>query len=52
MRCFALVSLAALAAAAKKGPKVTNKVFFDISIGGEAAGRVTMGCSCQHMCPI
>merc|ERR1711966_124080 len=27
----------------KKGPKVTNKVFFDISIGGEAAGRITMG---------
>ena len=31
------------AAAAAKGPKVTNKVFFDISIGGEAAGRVVMG---------
>jgi len=29
--------------AAAKGPKVTNKVFFDISIGGEAAGRVIMG---------
>jgi len=27
----------------KKGPKVTNKVFFDISIDGEAAGRIVMG---------
>ena len=25
-----------------KGPKVTNKVFFDITIGGEAAGRIVM----------
>ena len=30
------------AAAAAKGPKVTNKVFFDISIGGKRAGRVLM----------
>jgi peptidyl-prolyl cis-trans isomerase B (cyclophilin B) len=27
----------------KKGPKVTDKVFFDIEIGGEAAGRVVIG---------
>merc|ERR1719486_1503614 len=26
----------------KKGPKVTNKVFFDITIGGEDVGRLTM----------
>merc|ERR1712136_693421 len=26
-----------------KGPKVTKKVFFDISIGGEAAGRIEIG---------
>jgi len=27
----------------KKGPVVTSKVFFDITIGGEKAGRITMG---------
>lgn len=30
-------------AEAKKQPKVTHKVFFDIEIGGESAGRVVMG---------
>merc|ERR1711910_192240 len=43
-----LVSVAALlilatCLEAKKGPKVTHKVWFDISIGGEAAGRVEIG---------
>ena len=69
-----IVACLATASAAKKGPKVTNKVrrcrlcacarcvltplaprsqvFFDISIGGEAAGRVTMGCACRlHLRP-
>eukprot|EP01116_Phalansterium_solitarium_P005448 TRINITY_DN1709_c0_g1_i2.p1 TRINITY_DN1709_c0_g1~~TRINITY_DN1709_c0_g1_i2.p1 ORF type:complete len:207 (-),score=98.13 TRINITY_DN1709_c0_g1_i2:188-808(-) len=30
-------------AEAKKGPKITNKVFFDITIDGEAAGRIVFG---------
>jgi len=29
--------------ASKKGPKVTNKVFFDVTIDGQDAGRVVMG---------
>ena len=28
---------------AKKGPKITNTVYFDVSIGGKDAGRITMG---------
>ena len=28
---------------AKKGPKITHQVYFDIDIGGEAAGRVVIG---------
>jgi len=30
-------------AAKKKGPTITNKVFFDVSIGDKPAGRITMG---------
>jgi|EP00966_Prymnesium_polylepis_P316607 hypothetical protein len=30
-------------AAAAKGPKITNKVFFDVEIGGKSAGRIVMG---------
>ena len=28
---------------AKKGPKITNSVYFDVSIGGKDVGRITMG---------
>jgi len=46
-----IAALAALSAAIvmggteakKKGPTITNKVYFDVDIGGEAAGRITMG---------
>lgn len=27
----------------KKGPKITSKVFFDVTIDGESAGRIVMG---------
>merc|ERR1711915_719924 len=30
-------------AAADKGPKVTNKVWFDVTIGGEPQGRIEIG---------
>eukprot|EP00438_Fugacium_kawagutii_P019295 Skav217198 [mRNA] locus=scaffold557:316614:318670:- [translate_table: standard] len=26
-----------------KGPMITNKVYFDVSIGGKPAGRIVMG---------
>jgi Cyclophilin type peptidyl-prolyl cis-trans isomerase/CLD len=52
LRTSTLVGLAAVAlvlftasvdAKKKKGPKIASKVFFDVSIGGEDAGRVVMG---------
>lgn len=39
----ALLAAGAADAKAKKGPKITNTVFFDVSIGGEAVGRIEMG---------
>merc|ERR1711872_543225 len=38
-----LVNCCTSAGAQKKGPKVTHKVWFDITIGGEAAGRIETG---------
>eukprot|EP00753_Platysulcus_tardus_P016225 PLAT5492.1.p2 GENE.PLAT5492.1~~PLAT5492.1.p2 ORF type:complete len:216 (-),score=108.90 PLAT5492.1:141-749(-) len=45
---FAISALLLLAAAsgvnaAKKGPRITNKVFFDIEIDGKPTGRIVMG---------
>jgi len=40
---FVIFSLTSKSDAAAKGPKVTDKVFFDITIGGEAAGRIEIG---------
>ncbi|KAL4437324.1 hypothetical protein ABPG75_004463 [Micractinium tetrahymenae] len=39
----ALCVLLCAAAVSAKGPKVTNKVFFDIEIDGKPAGRIVMG---------
>lgn len=35
--------LSVVSSGAAKGPKVTKKVFFDIEIGGEKAGRIEIG---------
>lgn len=53
MRClmtsFLLLTLALfvsyhfLSVDARKGPKITEKVFFDITIGGEPAGTIVLG---------
>eukprot|EP00090_Calanus_glacialis_P033089 TRINITY_DN5488_c0_g1_i3.p1 TRINITY_DN5488_c0_g1~~TRINITY_DN5488_c0_g1_i3.p1 ORF type:complete len:207 (+),score=83.75 TRINITY_DN5488_c0_g1_i3:71-691(+) len=40
---FGAVLLLACSLEAKKGPKVTHKVWFDITIDGEAAGRIEIG---------
>ena len=42
---LAVLFLAAGVAEAKKkkGPKITHKVYFDITIAGEPAGRIEMG---------
>jgi len=40
-----IVAIAAVSGSADetKGPKVTDKVFFDMTIGGEPAGRIVIG---------
>jgi len=40
---LAVAILATVKCAEKKGPKITDKVFFDIEIGGKAAGRIVIG---------
>merc|ERR1712188_229153 len=40
---FLSTLLAVSSCQAKKGPVVTDKVFFDITIGGEAAGTIEIG---------
>merc|ERR1711887_412750 len=40
---FLLSNTGSTVEAQKKGPKVTHKVWFDISIGGEEAGRIEIG---------
>lgn len=37
-----VLSALCVASALAKDPKVTNKVFFDVTIGGEDAGRIVM----------
>jgi len=41
--CLVLVVSSSGGGQAAKGPKVTHKVWFDLTIGGEAVGRVTIG---------
>mmetsp|Transcript_63147 Transcript_63147/g.140714 ORF Transcript_63147/g.140714 Transcript_63147/m.140714 type:complete len:213 (-) Transcript_63147:249-887(-) len=40
---FALTFTIVAAAKGKKGPAITNKVFFDVTIGDKEAGRIVMG---------
>ena len=41
--CFGALLLLTSHLEAKKGPKVTHKVYFDIAIDGEAIGRIDIG---------
>lgn len=45
MKVFSAVALFAIfaLASAKTGPKVTDHVYFDVTIGGEKAGRIVFG---------
>ncbi|KAM8713967.1 hypothetical protein ACLKA7_014172 [Drosophila subpalustris] len=41
--CLVAIAAGIVVADESKGPKVTDKVFFDIDIGGESAGRIVIG---------
>ncbi|CAI5438876.1 unnamed protein product [Caenorhabditis angaria] len=44
MKCLlGVIALVAVAMAAEEGPKVTDKVYFDIEIGGKPIGRIVIG---------
>ncbi|KDD76700.1 cyclophilin type peptidyl-prolyl cis-trans isomerase [Helicosporidium sp. ATCC 50920] len=40
---LAVASLCLVAQGETKGPKITSRVFFDVTIDGESAGRIVMG---------
>lgn len=41
--CLLVCAVAAEGQKKKKGPKVTNKVYFDVTIGDKPAGRIVFG---------
>ena len=41
--CSAVFMTGAEAKKKRKGPKITSKVFFDISVDGKPSGRIVMG---------
>uniref|UniRef100_U5EZA4 Peptidyl-prolyl cis-trans isomerase n=1 Tax=Corethrella appendiculata TaxID=1370023 RepID=U5EZA4_9DIPT len=43
MKFLIILSALIVGALANAGPKVTDKVFFDITIGGKSAGRIVIG---------
>ena len=43
LKVLTVAALCVSALEAKKGPKVTHKVWFDISIGGEDIGKIEIG---------